>query len=112
MYADDDLFTVDSGESIGWIDFFNLSEEDVFHFNFAYVDIIFEFYQQYVKRHDFGARRSRSEKRGEVRIRQEFVCHRQEYHSPKFYSMPNRKKAVEGRDTVLMPCKDVTPHGR
>ncbi|RYR38058.1 hypothetical protein Ahy_A09g043009 [Arachis hypogaea] len=79
-------------ESIGWIDFLNLSEEDVLQFNFADVNIAFEFYQQYAKHHGFGARRSRSEKRGEVRIRQEFVCHRQGYQSPKFYSMPNRQK--------------------
>ncbi|XP_016168401.1 uncharacterized protein LOC107610939 [Arachis ipaensis] len=79
-------------ESIGWIDFLNLSEEDVLQFNFADVDIAFEFYQQYAKHHGFGARRSRSEKCGEVRIRQEFVCHRQGFRSPKFYSMPNWQK--------------------
>ncbi|QHO13972.1 FAR1 DNA-binding domain protein [Arachis hypogaea] len=88
-YADDDLYAVDSGESIGSIDFLKLSEEEVLRFNFADVDIVFEFYQQYAKHHGFGTRRSRSEKRGEVRIRQEFVCHRQGYRSPKFYSMPN-----------------------
>ncbi|RYR77174.1 hypothetical protein Ahy_A01g001635 [Arachis hypogaea] len=76
-----------------WIDFLNLSAEDVLRFNFADVDIAFEFYQQYAKHHGFGARRSRSEKRGEVRIRQEFVCHRQGFRSPKFYSMPNRQKS-------------------
>ncbi|RYR66589.1 hypothetical protein Ahy_A03g012609 [Arachis hypogaea] len=87
-YSDDDSYAVDSDESIGWIDFLNLSEEDVLRFNFAYVNIAFEFYQQYAKHHGFGARRFRSEKRGEVRIRQEFVCHR----PLKFYSMPNRQK--------------------
>ncbi|XP_057723744.1 protein FAR1-RELATED SEQUENCE 5-like [Arachis stenosperma] len=91
-YAEDEFYAVDSGESIGWIDFLNLSAEDVLRFNFADVDIAFEFYQQYAKHHGFGVRRSRSEKRGEVRIRQEFVCHRQGFRSPKFYSMPNRQK--------------------
>ncbi|XP_057747507.1 protein FAR1-RELATED SEQUENCE 5-like [Arachis stenosperma] len=80
---------IDNGDVI---DFLNLSEEDVLRFNFTYVDIAFEFYQQYAKHHGFGARRSRSEKRGEVRIRQEFVCHRQGYRSSKFYSMPNWQK--------------------
>ncbi|RYR18077.1 hypothetical protein Ahy_B03g062706 [Arachis hypogaea] len=91
-YAEDEFYAVDSGESIGWIDFLNLSAEDVLRFNFADVDIAFEFYQQYAKHHGFGARRSKSEKRGEVRIRQEFVCHRQGFRSPKFYSMPQQKR--------------------
>ncbi|XP_020967480.1 uncharacterized protein LOC110266804 [Arachis ipaensis] len=77
--SDDDLYAVDSGESIGWIDFLNLSEEEVLRFNFTNVDIAFEFYQQYAKYHGVGTRRSRSKKCGEVRIRQEFVCHRQGY---------------------------------
>ncbi|RYQ89877.1 hypothetical protein Ahy_B09g096285 isoform C [Arachis hypogaea] len=92
-------------ESIGWIDFLNLSEEDVFRFNFADVDIAFEFYQQYAKHHGFGGRRSRSEKRGEVRIRQEFVCHRQEYRSPKFYSMPNRQKRPRAETRCGCPAR-------
>ncbi|RYR20444.1 hypothetical protein Ahy_B03g065563 [Arachis hypogaea] len=75
-YADDDLYAVDSYELIGSIDFLNLSEDEVHRFKFADVDIAFEFYQQYAKHHHgFGARRSRSEKCGEVRIWQEFVCH-------------------------------------
>ncbi|RYR11036.1 hypothetical protein Ahy_B05g079527 [Arachis hypogaea] len=86
-FADDDLYTIDSDETIGSIDFLNLSEEEVRCFNFGDVDIAFEFYQQYAKHHGFCARRSRSKKCGEVRVRQEFVCHRQGYRSPKFYSM-------------------------
>ncbi|RYQ89876.1 hypothetical protein Ahy_B09g096285 isoform A [Arachis hypogaea] len=104
-YAEDEFYVVDSVESIGWIDFLNLSEEDVFRFNFADVDIAFEFYQQYAKHHGFGGRRSRSEKRGEVRIRQEFVCHRQEYRSPKFYSMPNRQKRPRAETRCGCPAR-------
>ncbi|XP_057733879.1 protein FAR1-RELATED SEQUENCE 5-like [Arachis stenosperma] len=104
-YADDKFYAVDSGESIGWVDFLNLSEEDVLRFNFADVDIVFEFYQQYAKHHGFGARRSRSEKRGEVRIRQEFVCHRQGYRSPKFYSMPNRQKRPRAETRCGCPAR-------
>ncbi|XP_016177873.1 protein FAR1-RELATED SEQUENCE 5-like [Arachis ipaensis] len=104
-YAEDEFYTVDSVESIGWIDFLNLSKEDIFRFNFADVDIAFEFYQQYAKHHGFGARRSRSEKRGEVRIRQEFVCHRQGYRSPKFYSMPNRKKRPRAETRCGCPAR-------
>ncbi|KAL4344123.1 hypothetical protein AHAS_Ahas11G0146900 [Arachis hypogaea] len=78
-YADGDLYAVGSAESIGSIDFLNLSEEEVLRFNFTDVNIAFEFYQQYAKHHTFSVRRSRSEKRGKVRIRQEFVCHRQGY---------------------------------
>ncbi|RYR29222.1 hypothetical protein Ahy_B01g053571 [Arachis hypogaea] len=69
----------EESESIGSIDFLNLSEEEVLRFNFTDVNIAFEFYQQYAKHHTFSVRRSRSEKRGKVRIRQEFVCHRQGY---------------------------------
>ncbi|RYR71925.1 putative protein FAR1-RELATED SEQUENCE 10 [Arachis ipaensis] len=104
-YADDDLYAVDSGESIGWIEFLNLSEEDVLCFNFADVDIAFEFYQQYAKHHGFGARRSRSEKRGEVRIQQEFVCHQQGYRSPKFYSMPNQQKRPRAETWCGCPAR-------
>ncbi|XP_020963878.1 protein FAR1-RELATED SEQUENCE 5-like [Arachis ipaensis] len=89
---EDSLDGVGGIESIGWIDFLNLSDEDVLCFNFADVDIAFEFYQQYAKHHGFGVRRSRSEKCVKLRIRQEFVCHRQGYRSSKFYSMPNRQK--------------------
>ncbi|RYR02172.1 hypothetical protein Ahy_B06g081000 isoform B [Arachis hypogaea] len=109
-YADDDLYAVDSGESLGSIDFLNLSEEEVLRFNFAAIDIAFEFYQQYAKHHGFGARRSKSEKRGEVRIRQEFVCHRQGYRSPKFYSMPNRQRPRAdtrcGCPARMLLCRD------
>ncbi|XP_025670587.1 protein FAR1-RELATED SEQUENCE 5-like [Arachis hypogaea] len=104
-YAEDEFYAVDSVESIGWIDFLNLSEEDVFRFNFTDVDIAFEFYQQYAKHHGFGARRSRSEKRGEVRIRQEFVCHRQGYRSPKFYSMPNGQKRPRAETRCGCPAR-------
>ncbi|RYR58127.1 protein FAR1-RELATED SEQUENCE 5-like [Arachis hypogaea] len=104
-YAEDEFYAVNSVESIGWIDFLNLSEEDVFWFNFADVDIAFEFYQKYAKHHGFGARRSRSEKRGEVRIRQEFVCHRQGYRSPKFYSMPNRQKRPRAETRCGCPAR-------
>ncbi|RYR66308.1 hypothetical protein Ahy_A03g012297 [Arachis hypogaea] len=104
-YAEDEFYAVDSGESIGWIDFLNLSAEDVLRFNFADVDIAFEFYQQYAKHHGFGARRSRSEKRGEVRIRQEFVCHRQGFRSPKFYSMPNRQKRPRAETRCECPAR-------
>ncbi|RYR68229.1 hypothetical protein Ahy_A03g014708 [Arachis hypogaea] len=103
-YAEDEFYAVDSGESIGWIDFLNLSAEDVLRFNFADVDIAFEFYQQYAKHHGFGVRRSRSEKCGEVRIRQEFVCHRQGFRSPKFYSMPNRQKRPRHGVDALQGC--------
>ncbi|RYQ84130.1 hypothetical protein Ahy_B10g103067 isoform C [Arachis hypogaea] len=92
-------------EWIGWIDFLNLSKEDVLRFNFADVDIAFEFYQQYAKYHGFGARRSRNEKRGEVRIRQEFVCHRQGYRSSKFYSMPNRQKRPRAETRCGCPAR-------
>ncbi|QHN81023.1 FAR1 DNA-binding domain protein [Arachis hypogaea] len=68
-FADDDLCAVDSGESIGSIDFVNLSREEVCRFNFANIDIAFEFYQAYAKHHDFSGRRSRSKKCGEIRIR-------------------------------------------
>ncbi|XP_072054363.1 protein FAR1-RELATED SEQUENCE 5-like [Arachis hypogaea] len=74
-------------------------------FNFTDVDIAFEFYQQYAKHHGFGARRSRSEKYGEVRIRQEFVCHRQRYRSLKFYSMPNRKKRPRAETRYGCPAR-------
>ncbi|KAL1325357.1 hypothetical protein AAHE18_13G154900 [Arachis hypogaea] len=104
-YSDDDLYTVDSGESIGWIDFLNLSEEEVLRFNFTDVYIAFEFYQQYAKHHGFGARRFRSEKRGELRIRQEFVCHRQGYRSPKFYSMPNQQKRPRAETRCGCPAR-------
>ncbi|QHO53468.1 Putative protein-RELATED SEQUENCE [Arachis hypogaea] len=104
-YADDEFYAVDSGESIGWVDFLNLSEEDVLQFNFADVDIAFEFYQQYAKHHGFDARRSRSEKCGEVRIRQEFVCHRQGYRSPKFYSMLNRQKRPRAETRCGCPAR-------
>ncbi|QHO49866.1 Protein FAR1-RELATED SEQUENCE [Arachis hypogaea] len=104
-YAEDEFYAVDSGESIGWIDFLNLSAEDVLRFNFADVDIAFEFYQQYAKHHGFGARRSRSEKRGEVRIRQEFVYHRQGFRSPKFYSMPNRQKRPRAETRCGCPAR-------
>ncbi|RYQ94929.1 hypothetical protein Ahy_B08g089901 [Arachis hypogaea] len=104
-YAEDEFYAVDSVESIGWIDFLNLSEDDIFRFNFADVDIAFELYQQYAKHHGFGARRSRSEKRGEVRIRQEFVCHRQGYRSPKFYSMPNRQKRPRAETRYGCPAR-------
>ncbi|RYR25571.1 hypothetical protein Ahy_B02g059383 [Arachis hypogaea] len=83
----------------------HLSEEDVLRFNFANVDIAFEFYQQYAKHHGSGARRSRSEKRGEVRIRQEFVCHRQGFRSPKFYSMPNRQKRPRAETRCGCPAR-------
>ncbi|RYQ84074.1 hypothetical protein Ahy_B10g102969 [Arachis hypogaea] len=91
-FVDDDLYAIDSGELIGSIDFVNFSEEEVRRFNFVDDDIAFEFCQQYAKHHGFGVRHSRSEKCGEVRIRQEFVCHRQGYRSPKFYSIPNWQK--------------------
>ncbi|XP_025702843.1 protein FAR1-RELATED SEQUENCE 5-like [Arachis hypogaea] len=104
-YAEDEFYAVDSVESIGWINFLNLSKEDVLRFNFADVDIAFEFYQQYAKHHGFGARRSRSEKRGEVRIRQEFVCHRQGYRSPKFYTMPNRQKRPRAETRCGCPAR-------
>ncbi|KAL4287342.1 hypothetical protein AHAS_Ahas19G0176600 [Arachis hypogaea] len=104
-YADDDLYAVDSGKSIGLIDFLNLSEEEVLRFNFADVDIAFVFYQQYAKHHGFGARRSRSAKCGEVRIQQEFVCHRQGYRSPKFYPMPNRQKRPRAETRCGCPAR-------
>ncbi|RYQ84132.1 hypothetical protein Ahy_B10g103067 isoform A [Arachis hypogaea] len=104
-YAEDEFYAVDSVEWIGWIDFLNLSKEDVLRFNFADVDIAFEFYQQYAKYHGFGARRSRNEKRGEVRIRQEFVCHRQGYRSSKFYSMPNRQKRPRAETRCGCPAR-------
>ncbi|QHO27586.1 FAR1 DNA-binding domain protein [Arachis hypogaea] len=78
-FTNDDLYAIDSSESMVSIDFLNLSKEEVIRFNFADVDIAFEFYQQYAKHHGFSARRSKGEKCGEVRIRQEFVCHRQGY---------------------------------
>ncbi|XP_072073468.1 protein FAR1-RELATED SEQUENCE 5-like [Arachis hypogaea] len=104
-YAEEEFYAVDSAESIGWIDFLNLSAEDVLRFNFADVDIAFEFYQQYAKHHGFGVRRSRSEKRGELRIRQEFVCHRQGFRSPKFYSMPNRQKRPRAETRCGCPAR-------
>ncbi|XP_057728714.1 protein FAR1-RELATED SEQUENCE 5-like [Arachis stenosperma] len=104
-YANDDLYVVDSGESIGWIDFLNLSEEDVLRFNFVDIDIAFEFYLQYAKHHGFGVRHSRSKKRGEVRIRQEFVCHRQGYRALKFYSMLNRQKRPRAETRCGRPAR-------
>ncbi|RYR34252.1 hypothetical protein Ahy_A10g049014 isoform D [Arachis hypogaea] len=104
-YADDDLYAFDSGESIGWIDFFISSEEEVLRFNFLDVDIAFEFYQQYAKHHGSSARRSRSEKRGKVKIQQEFVCHRQGYRSPKFYSMPNQQKKPRAETRCGCPAR-------
>ncbi|RYR34253.1 hypothetical protein Ahy_A10g049014 isoform B [Arachis hypogaea] len=92
-------------ESIGWIDFFISSEEEVLRFNFLDVDIAFEFYQQYAKHHGSSARRSRSEKRGKVKIQQEFVCHRQGYRSPKFYSMPNQQKKPRAETRCGCPAR-------
>ncbi|QHO44328.1 uncharacterized protein DS421_5g170260 [Arachis hypogaea] len=55
-FADDDLYAVDSGESIGSTDFANLRREEVCRFNFTDVDIEFEFYQKYAKHHGFSGR--------------------------------------------------------
>ncbi|RYR08240.1 hypothetical protein Ahy_B05g075814 [Arachis hypogaea] len=104
-FLDDDLYAVDSDKLIGSIDFVNLSEEEVCRFNFADVDIVFEFYQQYAKHHGFGARHYRSKKCGKVRIRQEFVCHIQRYRSLKFYSIPNRQKRPRAKTQCGCPAR-------
>ncbi|RYR78094.1 hypothetical protein Ahy_A01g002832 [Arachis hypogaea] len=93
-FADDDLYAIDCGKSINSIDFLNLSEEEVFRFNFA------DFYQQYAKHHGFGVRRSRSEKCGE-----EFVCHRQGYRSRRFYSIPNQQKRPKDETQCGCPAR-------
>ncbi|KAL4305576.1 hypothetical protein AHAS_Ahas16G0092100 [Arachis hypogaea] len=99
------------GMRLNWKTIWPVSEECLIIMRMmTSIDIAFEFYQQYAKHHGFGARRSKSEKRGEVRIRQEFVCHRQGYRSPKFYSMPNRQRPRAdtrcGCPARMLLCRD------
>ncbi|RYR46891.1 hypothetical protein Ahy_A07g032754 [Arachis hypogaea] len=87
------------------IDFANLSKKEVCWFNFTDVNITFEFYQAYAKHHGFGGRRSKSEKYRQVRIRQEFVCHRQGFRSVKFYLILNRQKRPRAETQCGCPAR-------
>ncbi|KAL4364851.1 hypothetical protein AHAS_Ahas07G0047400 [Arachis hypogaea] len=69
------------------------------------VNITFEFYQAYAKHHGFGGRRSKSEKYRQVRIRQEFVCHRQGFRSVKFYLILNRQKRPRAETQCGCPAR-------
>ncbi|XP_016178863.1 protein FAR1-RELATED SEQUENCE 5-like [Arachis ipaensis] len=75
-YADDEFYAVDSGESLAICK------------------------APWLRRETF-----QKEKRGEVRIRQEFVCHRQGYRSPKFSLMPNRKKRPRAETRCGCPAR-------
>ncbi|RYR25957.1 hypothetical protein Ahy_B02g060015 [Arachis hypogaea] len=76
----DDLYIVDFGELLGSIDFVNLSREKVCRFNFADVDIAFDFYQ-------------------------ELVCHREGFRSLKFYSIPNQQKRPRAETRCGCPAR-------
>ncbi|RYR65679.1 hypothetical protein Ahy_A03g011607 [Arachis hypogaea] len=75
-YAEDEFYAVDSGESIAICK------------------------APWLRRETFQKRKS-----GEVRIRQEFVCHRQGFRSPKFYSMPNRQKRPRAETQCGCPAR-------
>ncbi|XP_072056372.1 protein FAR1-RELATED SEQUENCE 5-like [Arachis hypogaea] len=113
----DEGYNIDSLEDIGMIEFWNIRDEDVCHFDFSDVDIAFEFYNRYARTRGFSARKNRTRKSraGALKLKN-FVCHREGFRPPNNYGIGNlkRKPTPETRCgcSAMMEIRVDAPSGR